>query len=334
VPVTVVVVNCNGGGETLKCLRSVAASDPPPDRSVLVDNGSTDGTRDLIEKEYRGAVPLSTIWLSDNVGPAAARNIGVASLTSPFVAFLDNDTTVCPTWLKAALETMAAFQADCAQCKLVFGTDIARLDSLGYLLGPFGFPRHIVRPGAAELPAYQRPRLIFGVKSAAMIIAKDAFESAGGFDPSFFIYGEETDLCWRLLRMGRRIVLAPDSVVFHNAGGTGRYLPNKAEALLYRAGTRNYIRVVAKNSPPRRVFIDLVGQISVWLGMAGLNALRGRLRSCKLILQGVVDGVVMLPDAIRARRQSPIPYVETSRELRMPFNFQYFWHTVKEMTGG
>ena len=92
--VTVVVVNCNGYAETLKCLQSVAASDPAPEQFVLVDNGSTDTTRDLVEKEYAGAVPLTVVWLPTNVGPAAARNIGAQHANTEFIAFLDNDTVV------------------------------------------------------------------------------------------------------------------------------------------------------------------------------------------------------------------------------------------------
>jgi GT2 family glycosyltransferase len=328
-PVTVVVVNCNGGQDTLKCLRSVAASNPAPERFVLVDNGSTDGTRDLIETSYNGPVPLSTVWLPTNVGPAEARNIGARYASSAYIAFLDNDTVVCKSWLKEALATAVAFQADCVQCKLLQGSDSSRIDSLGYLLGPCGFPRHIVRQGATDGPELQRPRLLFGVKSAAMVIGREAFAKAGGFDAFFFIYGEETDLCWRVLRSGGRIVLSPQSVVIHNAGGTRRFLPQQANTLLYRLGTRNYIRMVAKNSPPRRVFVDLAGHIAIWLGTAALQTSRGRFQRARLILQGVVDALVMLPNVMRARKESSLPYVELPNELRMRFTMQYIWRTVR-----
>jgi GT2 family glycosyltransferase len=327
-PVTVVVVNCNGGIETLKCLRSVAASDPAPERVVLVDNGSTDGTRDLIEKEYEGNVPLIGVWLATNVGPAAARNIGAHGVSSAYIAFLDNDTVVTSTWLSGALETMERQEADCAQCKLLVGGTSGRLDSVGYLLGPFGFPRHIVRRGALDLLEYQQPRLLFGVTSAAMVITRAAFEKLGGFDPLFFIYGEETDLCWRLLRMGGKIVLAPHSVVLHHSGGTARFLPEEADVLLYRGGTRNYIQMVAKNSPSKRVYFDLAGQVTLWLGASTLQALRGRIGISGLILRGIGDAAASLPTMIRERRRSTLPFDDVPRELRMRFSLRYIWRTV------
>jgi hypothetical protein len=327
--VTVVVVTCNGGDETVNCLRSIAASEPPPAEIVLVDNGSTDGTRELIAGSYQGRVPVTGVWLSTNVGLAEARNIGVRQVSTPFIAFLDNDTIVSPTWLKAALETMETHGADCAQCKLVIGHDYRRIDSLGYLLGPFGFPRHIVRPGAIDRPEYQRPRLLFGVKAAGMVVRRQALAKAGGFDPAFFIYGEETDFCWRLLRAGGKIVFAPGSIVFHNAGGTRRFLPREADMLLYRGGTRNYIRMVAKNSPPKRLVLDVAGQVSIWIGLAALQALRGRFASSRLILRGILDGVALLPSVIDGRRRSTLPYLDIPRDLRMGFNVRYVWKIVK-----
>ena len=328
-PVTAVVINCNGGHAAPRCLNSVAASDPPPELLVLVDNGSTDGTRSLIDAQYRGAVPLDTVWLPTNVGLAAARNIGSLRATTRLIAFLDNDTVVFSTWLKFALETMAAFEADCVQCRLVIGADPARLDSLGYLLGPFGFPRHLVRPGAMDSPKYDRPRLLFGVKAAAMLIAKQALERVGGFDPAFFIYGEETDLCWRLLRSGSRVVLAPESRVLHFSGGTRRFLPTQADELLYRGGTRNYIRMVAKNAPAPGVLADLVGQLVIWLGLAAVQAARGKFTCARLIALGVIDGLASLPEVMRARHSSPLPYVQAPRELRMQFSLAYLWRIVR-----
>jgi GT2 family glycosyltransferase len=327
-PVTVVVVNCNGAAETLKCLMSVSTSDPLPERVVLVDNGSTDGTRDMIEQEYSSAVPLTALWLPTNVGLAEARNRAAESVTTPFIAFLDNDTVVSATWLKAALETLDAFSADCVQCTLLLATDQTRLDSVGYLLGPFGFPRHIVRPGAIDTPEHRLPRLLFGVKAAAMVIRRRALERAGGFDPAFFIYGEETDLCWRLLRSGSRIALASQSVVLHNAGGTSRFLPNKAESLLYRGGPRNYIHMVAKNSPAKRVVVDVAGQITIWLGLACVELLRGKGKRARLIALGTMDAVALLPRIVRHRRASLLPFVETPKELRMGFNIRYLWRIV------
>jgi GT2 family glycosyltransferase len=266
------------------------------------------------------------------VGLAAARNVATKTATSSFIAFLDNDTVVSPTWLRAALETADVFHADIVQCKLVLGTDFDRLDSIGYLLGPCGFPRHIVRPGAIDLPEYQQPRLLFGVKAAAMVIARQALEEAGGFDPIFFIYGEETDLCWRVLRSGGRVAFAPKSIVFHYSGGTVRFLPREADALLYRGGTRNYIHMVAKNSPPNRVVIDVAGQIAVWLGMAGLQTLRGRFKPAGLILLGISDGIVLLPGVFHARAESQLPYVDVPKDLRMHMSPAYAWRTLKEMT--
>ena len=161
-----------------------------------------------------------------------------------------------------------------------------------------------------------------------MVISRQGLAKAGGFDPSFFIYGEETDLCWRLLRSGGRVALASESIVLHNAGGTGRFLPSKAESLLYRGGPRNYIHMVAKNSPRKRVIFDVAGQITIWLGLAFVEAIRGRVKRAGLIARGAMDALTLMPRIFRDRRTSTLPFIETPKELRMGFNIRYLWRIV------
>ncbi|MEA2634894.1 MAG: hypothetical protein QOH92_1661 [Chloroflexota bacterium] len=327
--VSVIVVNCNGGAETANCVRSLVASNPAPSEIIVVDNGSTDGSAALIQGLRITEIPVGVIELATNRGPAEARNIGAERAIGDVLAFLDNDTTAQSDWLGEALRIMSSLRADCIQCKLVLASDRTRLDSLGYLIGPFGFPRHLVRTGARDRLDFDQPRRLFGVKSAGMVISRRAFVQAGAFDPAFFMYGEETDLCWRVIRNGGSVVLAPRSIVFHNAGGTGRLLPGKAAELLYRGGPRNYIRMVAKNTVPRRIVIDLSGQVVIWSAVAILQALRGRFAVARLILLGVADGLRELPQLIRGRRQTSLPFIDVPRNLRMGIGLGYIWKTLR-----
>lgn len=327
--VSVVVVNCNGGAETASCVRSLVASNPPPSEIIVVDNGSTDGSAALIQGLGITEIPLRIIELATNRGPAEARNIGAERATGNVLAFLDNDTTAQPDWLGEALRIMGSLRADCIQCKLVLASDRTRLDSLGYLIGPFGFPRHLVRTGARDRLDLDKPRQLFGVKSAGMVISRRAFVQAGAFDPAFFIYGEETDLCWRVIRNGGSVVLAPRSIVFHNAGGTGRLLPRKSAELLYRGGPRNYIRMVAKNTVRRRIVIDLSGQVVIWSAVAMSQALRGKFAAARLILLGVADGLRELPQLIRGRRETSLPFIEVPRNLKMGIGLGYIWKALR-----
>jgi GT2 family glycosyltransferase len=322
VPVSVVIVNCNGGTDVRECIEALTYSDPSPIEVILVDNGSTDGSEQLL-RPAGASFEFRTLRLKQNFGPAAARNVGASAATCEVFAFLDNDTKVSPGWLQGALEAMRLFKAECIQCKLVLDHDRSRLDSIGYLFGPFGFPRHLVRPGASDSAEFQFPTRVFGVKSAGMVITRAIFERVGGFDPSFFIYGEETDMCWRIMRSGATVFFAPESVVFHKSGGTRRLLPGQASGLLYRGGTRNYIRMVAKNTAYPRVIFDVAGQVTVWTLVGTLQIVRGRLQIGTLIWRGVRDAIAELPRVMRERRVSPLPYVRAPKVLRARFGLSY-----------
>lgn len=324
---TAVVVNLNGGDEAVKCISSLLASEPKPSEVVVVDNGSTDHSLESFRQmEARGLIKV--IALDSNVGLARARNIAVAATNSSYVAFLDNDTTFDPSWAACALMTMIRFNAACVQCKLVLASDQTKLDSIGYLLGPLGFPSHIVRLGDLDGPIAAEPMQLFGVKAAGMVVTRAALEVSGGFDDSYFIYGEETDLCWRIHRAGGSVFYASESVIFHNAAGTKRFLPERAASLLYQGGTRNYIRTVVKNSPATSVPKDLFGQVAVWLGVAGYFAVRGRRKEASLVARGVADALFDLPRLLLERHRSTLPYVRVPPHLRKSFNIAYLRKVV------
>jgi GT2 family glycosyltransferase len=326
--VVVVIVNYNGGSETLRCVESVLASDPGPGELVIVDNGSDDDSLVLFRRLEHPTIAIEVVPLRTNVGPAAGRNAGVRHAHGQVLAFLDNDTRVEPGWIAAALNTMRQAQAVCVQCKLLVAGEPDVLDGVGYLAGPFGFPWHIVRTGEPDAEAHSEARFLFGVKSAGMVIDRAAFEAAGAFDPAFFIYGEETDLCWRVLRSGGRIALSPESRVMHKAGITQRSVPGLAPELLYRGGPRNYIRTVAKNQHPRRLGVDIAGQVVLWAGAALIQTVRLRPRSAWLITRGVIDALGELPQLLAARRTSPLPFIRTPKELRAPFGLTYLYRVA------
>ena len=328
--VSVIVVNCNGAEDLSECLRSIRDSQPEPLEVIVVDNGSTDGSDAVIKgASLMSAIPIRCVALEENLGPAAARNIGVARAQGEYLAFLDNDTVVNSDWLVEALATMSQLGAACVQCKLVLKANPDLLDSVGYLAGPLGFPRHLVRIGEPDREELRVPRMLFGVKSAAMVMAREAFERAGGFDPTFFIYGEETDLCWRIMRTGGKIALAPTSIVRHRSAGTKVFMAPRAADLLYRCGTRNYIRVVAKNAPWWRLLTDLPGQILVWAAVSVFLQLRGDADSARLVRRGVSEGVRELPRVLDERRNSAHPFIEPPRGLRMGFTLGYLRRTAR-----
>ncbi len=103
-----------------------------------------------------------------------------------------------------------------------------------------------------------------------MLIKREVFINVGGFDPDFFAHMEEIDLCWRIRRSGLKLLVVPDSHVYHVGGGT---LPNESSAKLY-LNFRNNLFLLYKNLPDRkltsiifiRLLLDGVAAIKYLLG--------------------------------------------------------------------
>jgi GT2 family glycosyltransferase len=239
--VTVVIVTWNGRPHLDDCLTAVAAQRGVRFETILVDNGSTDGTADYVRQRYPS---VRLVVLPENRGFAGGNNAGVAAARAPLVALLNNDTAADPSWLAAlvrALDERSGFAL--VTSRIVYMHDPQMIDSAGdgFLRAGGAFKRcHGMR--AAEAAESLE---VFGVCGAACLMPKAVFDELGGFDEDFFASHEDVDLSYRARLRGYRVRYAPDAIVRHRGSGTlGRH---SARAIFY--GQRNLEWVYLKNSP-------------------------------------------------------------------------------------
>jgi N-acetylglucosaminyl-diphospho-decaprenol L-rhamnosyltransferase len=219
--------------QTRDLLRDCLASLRPesPASLVVVDNGSTDGTAAMVRAEFPEA---RLIVEESNPGFGAAANRALAEAGgAPFALLLNADTRVRPGALRAL--------ADCLEAHpraAVAGPRLVNPDgSLQPSCFPFlGTPRLMLEKtplarALARVPVlrdrwllsrsgHDRPRVVPWVLGAAMAFRRAAFEAVGGFDPTFFMYSEEIDLCWRLKEAGWEVRFTPDATVVHVGGAS------------------------------------------------------------------------------------------------------------------
>lgn len=273
--VTVVIVNFNGGGHVTRCLECLARQSRLPERIVLVDNASTDGSlaacRGLVAREALLADRTTIDETGRNLGFAAASNRGIAAATE-LVALLNPDAFPAPAWLEALVNAAVAHP----EC-VAFGSRQMLADRPGVLDGigdRWHFSGLTWREGHGRplRPADLRPREIFSPCAAAALYRRDAVVEVGGFDEDYFCYVEDVDLGYRLRLAGHRARYVPDAVVEHVGGASS------AGELATYLGHRNLVWTLVKDTPtpllPAAALAHVVQSIvtAVYLARRGRGA--------------------------------------------------------------
>jgi GT2 family glycosyltransferase len=230
--IDVVIVSYNTRELLRRCLASLREHSPAAALTTwVVDNGSTDGTVELVGREFPG---VELIAADSNLGFAAANNLAIRRGNAPYVLALNPDTRVTSGTLHHMLELMDAERSvGISGCRLELedGTfDHAARRSFPTPLSALG---HFTRVGRSErapvgLAAYRAPKVVRGpvdaVNGAFMLIRRAALDEVGLFDEGFWMYMEDLDLCYRFAEAGWTTWYEPGATVVHiKAGASGRF---------------------------------------------------------------------------------------------------------------
>lgn len=219
--VSIIIVNWNGIGWLADCFGSLYTQDYRDFEIVFVDNASSDGSVDWVRKHY----PKTKIVVNEkNLGFADANNVGYKVSKGEYVLFLNNDTRVTKTFLTELIAVLGKDKSiGGAQSKLLLMDDPTRLDTVGAFLTNTGFLYHYGLR-AKDGSEYDRQIEIYTAKGACMLFKRVVLEATlldgNIFEPEYFAYFEETDLCHRVWLAGYRIVYAYKSVIYHKMGAT------------------------------------------------------------------------------------------------------------------
>jgi len=194
----IVIVTYRSAAHLEACLTAL----PAEARVVVVDNASPDQGPDIAE-----AAGAQVIRNRLNCGFGAAANQGAAVGSAEFILFLNPDAVVEGSDLELLIN---ALETD--QRMAVVGPRLAYPDGREQPAW-WPFPSPLGTMSSSRAPGF--------VIGACMLVRRSAFESVGGFDPRFWLYGEETDLCYRLWEAGWRVRLVPEAVATHVGGASG-----------------------------------------------------------------------------------------------------------------
>jgi len=224
--ISVVIVNHNGRDYVPECLASVRAQTCARTEVVVVDNGSTDGSREWL----RAALPPGGVLVefAENRGFAGGANAGIRACHGEFVALLNNDAVADPDWLAELSAPMAQAGVGMVASKILFYDRRDVIDKTGHLLFPDGLNRG---RGAGEIDRGQFDTEQEGLfpDGCAAMYRRSLLDDVGLFDEQFFAYGDDTDLGLRARWRGWGCRYAPRARVYHHHSRTlGKYSAYKA----------------------------------------------------------------------------------------------------------
>jgi GT2 family glycosyltransferase len=313
--VSVLIVNWNGREFLPECLDSLRNQTYEDFETIVVDNGSCDGSQELLQESYPW---VRLVQLDTNTGFATGNNAGLAAASSlAYIVTLNNDTRVDRTWL-AELTSVADEDhlVGMVASRICAWDDQDLIDSLGVAICADGMSRGNRRLARfTSLSVAKREDILLPSACAALYRIK-MIEEIGFFDDDFFAYCEDTDLGLRGRLAGWLAVLARDAIVNHRySRSSGVFSPLK----LYLV-ERNHFWVALKCFPvamllalPFWTLARYLVQARLVLGGQGAGAQCRNSSFAKLIkavLLGIIDMLRGLPSILRKRRA-----IESSRRL-------------------
>lgn len=292
----VVILNWNTKDFLEKFLPGLLDSVKGMDAEVIVaDNGSTDGSMELMEKLFPS---VRTIVLSKNFGFTGGYNRALAEVEADYFVLINSDIEVSPIWLHPLVSWMDA-HPECGACgpKLLSWYERDTFEyagAAGGYLDRYGFPYcrgRVMQKVWKDEGQYDAPADVLWVTGACLMVRSRLWKELGGLDGRFFAHMEEIDLCWRLQIKGYRVTVVPESVVYHIGGGT---LPVTSPFKL-RLNYRNNLLLLENNLP-----LTIGRRKAVW----------------RIFLRKIIDGITAVAYLFQGKPAFFKAVIEAHREYR------------------
>jgi GT2 family glycosyltransferase len=286
---SVIIVNWNGKQLLETCLTSLRQQTFENFETILVDNGSKDGSAEYVRTHFP---EVNLIALGENRGFTGGNLAGYEQARGELIVLLNNDTEADVRWLEEMHKASREYpKAGSFASKMLFFDDRKRIDLCGFALTAAGLSVDLGR-SEDDGPAWSEPRKVFGACAGAAMYRQNMLREIGFLDQDFFMVYEDLDLSFRAQLWGYECVFIPGAIVYHHLGATR----SKASARNVFFSQRNVELAYLKNMPlglmlrslPQRLLYE-VGSAAYFFkkgaGMAFVKAKIEAMRGLPAILQ-------------------------------------------------
>ncbi len=304
---TIIIPNFNGIQYLEECLLSLQKCEPLDFHIIVVDNGSTDGSVELLKDKFP---KIEGIFLTENTGFAAAVNRGLEQTKTPYALLLNNDTTVEPDFVQQ-MEKAIESHKNCfsVSAKMVMMQQKDLLDGAGDLYCALGWAFALGK-GKDQNQFYTKPAKIFSSCGGAVIYRMDILQKIGLFDENHFAYLEDVDIGYRARIYGYDNWYEPKAVVYHAGSGFSGSRYNEFKINL---SSRNSIYLILKNMPILQILLNIPFLLLGFLTKIVFFIKKGHgYTYCK----GLVNGFRLY-------------FAEKGKSHKVPFQVCNTWHYIK-----
>ena len=219
--VTVIVLNWNGKDLTIECLESLKQVNYSNFNILVVDNGSTDGSVELLKEKFP---EVSILVLEKNLGYAAGNNRGFDSLKPDqpeFVIFLNNDTIVDENFIEPLVKQLLTHKkASQTVPKIYYENDPKLIWYAGGIVNLWTGSIYHLGIRQYDGPAYSKTHKTKYATGCCFCMRYEEFKEFGGFDETFPMYSEDVDLSLWIRAAGKQVWFVPDSKIWHKVSAS------------------------------------------------------------------------------------------------------------------
>ncbi len=294
--VAIVILNWNGINDTLMCLNSMQKQSYKNFHIVVIDNGSTDNSRELLERYKKKHTNIDVVYNPKNFGFAGGVNTGIEwALNDDFeyVALFNNDAVADKDWLTNLIKSVKPDEVG-VSTGLLLHEDGKTIDSTGDWYSTWGLP--FPRNRNDKTPSAPAAEYVFSASGGASLYKTVMLREIGFFDEDFFAYYEDTDISFRAQLVGWKIAYNPDAIAYHKQGETSKKIPGFTVYQTFKNLPLLFIKNV-----PRGLLISIGVRFYFAYILMFLNAIKNG--SGKQATKGLVKSITLTPKKIGERRQ-------------------------------
>jgi hypothetical protein len=319
--ISVIIPNWNGKDYLKDCLGAMRHQTFRDFETILVDNGSTDGSVEYVRTQFP---EVKLLALPDNLGFTGGNIAGYAQASGALIALLNNDTEAHSGWLEELHRASQAYpDAGSFASKMMYFDQRERVENCGFDLGIAGVT---VDLGRDELdgPAWALPREIFGGSGGAVAYRRSMLEEIGFLDPDFLMIYEDVDLSFRAQLRGHGCVYVPGAIVYHRY----RVTIGKAPARQVYYSQRNVEFVYLKNMPLGLILQSAPQRLLYEVGAAVYFSKQG---AGPAFFRAKLDVLKHLPSILRKRREIQKRKTITNSQMRRILRKGVFFNKWKKL---